>query len=414
MTLPKITFNNIKDILLAVWSDFTTKKVLVSASSLTYSTILAITPILAVVFAIARGFGYNIYIEEWFRDILKAQPEACEIIIGFVNSYLINTKKGLFLGIGLIFMLWTVTMLIANIETTFNDIWSVKKQRSYFRTFTDYIALIFCVPIFIVLSSGINIWVQAFNSQVTEIILIGPMTKFFIELTPYVLTSIVFIALYAFMPNTKVHLRSTIVPGILAGVAMQLFQLLYINSQIWVTSYNAIYGSFAIIPLFMLWVQISWIIILVGAELSYTVQNQEEFLRPLKNIVLNHKTRITLSAHIMSLVTKQFENGGEALTAMQLKEELNIQMRIVSNLIYDLQKIHFLTEISHDDKGEDIHYQPAEALSKLTIGEMVKRLNSLGDEINTGTMTKSETWKQVSNLHNEFIDSTNRLSLKDV
>ena len=129
-----LSLKSIKEILISLYNDFMAKRVLASASRLTYSTLLATVPILAVVFAIARGFGYNIYIEEWFRDLLKAQPDVSEIIIGFVNSYLINTKKGVFLGIGLLFMLGTVLMLISTIEETFNDIWLVRKPRSMFRT----------------------------------------------------------------------------------------------------------------------------------------------------------------------------------------------------------------------------------------------------------------------------------------
>lgn len=143
----------IKKVILAV-ERATTKRMVNSASALTYSTLLAIVPIMAVVFAIARGFGYNKYIEDWFRETLSSQPQAAEIIIGFVNSYLVHTKSGIFLGIGLIFMLWTVIMLINNIEQTFNYIWQVKKPRSIFRTITDYMAMFLLMPIIIVITSG--------------------------------------------------------------------------------------------------------------------------------------------------------------------------------------------------------------------------------------------------------------------
>ena len=111
----------VKKLLLAV-ERATTKRMVDAASALTYSTLLAIVPIMAVVFAIARGFGYNKYIEDWFRDALASQPQTADVIVGFVNSYLVHTKSGIFLGVGLIFMLWTVIMLINNIEQTFNYI----------------------------------------------------------------------------------------------------------------------------------------------------------------------------------------------------------------------------------------------------------------------------------------------------
>ena len=390
------------------------KRVLASASRLTYSTLLALVPILAVVFAIARGFGYSIYIEEWFRDLFKAQPDATEIIIGFVNSYLINTKKGVFLGIGLLFMLGTVLMLISTIEETFNDIWLVRKPRSMFRTFTDYMALLFALPIGIVAISGLSIWMQAFNRHLIDITIIGPLMKFCIELIPYVVLSAVFVGLYVFMPNTKVRLRSALWPGIAAGVSMQLFQLIYVNSQIWVSNYNAIYGSFAVIPLFMLWMQISWTIILVGAELSYTIQNHDEFLSSNSQSELSYKTRFVLSAKIMSIICKRFAEGGQAYNSMQLKLQLGISMRVLSRLLYDLQQIHFITEIMHDDKGEEVLYQPAEALDILTIGELHSRLAQLGSDIDSDILSVSEEWKSAILLYDEYIDKARSIELKSL
>ena len=413
-TTKSLSIKAIKDILISLYEDFMAKRVLASASRLTYSTLLALVPILAVVFAIARGFGYSIYIEEWFRDLFKAQPDATEIIIGFVNSYLINTKKGVFLGIGLLFMLGTVLMLISTIEETFNDIWLVRKPRSMFRTFTDYMALLFALPIGIVAISGLSIWMQAFNRHLIDITIIGPLMKFAIELIPYVVLSAVFVGLYVFMPNTKVRVRSALLPGIAAGVSMQLFQLIYVNSQIWVSNYNAIYGSFAVIPLFMLWMQISWTIILVGAELSYTIQNHDEFLSSNSQSELSYKTRFALSAKIMSIICKRFAEGGQAYNSMQLKLQLGISMRVLSRLLYDLQQIHFITEIMHDDKGEEVLFQPAEALDILTIGELHSRLAQLGSDIDSDILSASEEWKSAILLYNDCIDNARKFALKDL
>ena len=414
LTTKSLSIKVIKDVVISLYNDFMAKRVLASASRLTYSTLLATVPILAVVFAIARGFGYSIYIEEWFRDMLKAQPDASEIIIGFVNSYLINTKKGVFLGIGLLFMLGTVLMLINTIEETFNDIWLVRKPRSMFRTFTDYMALLFALPIGIVAISGLGIWMQAFNRHLIDITIIGPLMKFFIELIPYVVMSAVFVGLYVFMPNTKVRVRSALWPGIAAGVAMQLFQVIYINSQIWVSNYNAIYGSFAVIPLFMLWMQISWTIILVGAELSYTVQNHDDFLSHSSQADLSYKARIVLSVKIMSIVCKRFAEGGQAYNSMQIKEQLGISMRVLSKLLYDLQQIHFITEIMHDDKGEEVLYQPAEALDILTIGELHSRLSQLGSNVDSDILSASEEWESAILLYNDYLGNARKIALKDL
>ena len=254
---------------------FTTKRVMDRASALTYSTLLAIVPILAVVFAIARGFGYNKYIEVWFRDILASQPQAAEVIIGWVNSYLVHTQSGIFLGIGLLFMLYTVLMLVISIEETFNEIWQVSSSRSIYRSFTNYLAAFFVFPIFIVVTTGFSIVLTTIASSMPDVLMLDSLVRFLFDKLPYVLLSALFIGLYVSMPNTHVEWRCAVVPGIIAGVGIQWLQLFYVHSQIWVTGYNAIYGSFAALPLFMLWVQISWAICLFGAQLTYTNQNMK-------------------------------------------------------------------------------------------------------------------------------------------
>ena len=367
----------LKKLLLAVeW--FFNKRMFDAASALTYSTLLAIVPIVAVVFAIARGFGYNKYIESWFRDLLSTQPQVADTIVGFVNSYLVHTQKGIFLGIGLLFMLWTVIMLISNIEKVFNDIWQVEQPRSVIRTITDYLAMFVLAPILIIVTSGLSLLVTTFANEVNERVLIGPAMRVVLNLSPYILMSLMFILLYVFMPNTKVKLKSVIVPGILAGVAMQGLQFVYIHSQIWVSSYNAIYGSFAALPLFMLWMQISWTICLFGAELSYTNQNLEDFAFRAVTDDLSHRYRLLLSALLMKLICKRFDEGQKPYTALELKLETGIPIRITHDLLHQLTKVHLLTEVTNDEKGEEVVYQPAETLSRLTVGTMIDRLESDG------------------------------------
>ena len=349
-----------------------------SAAALTYSTLLAIVPIMAVVFAIARGFGYNKYIETWFREALSSQPQVAEAIIGFVNSYLVHTKSGIFLGIGLLFMLWTVIMLISNIEKAFNDIWQVSTPRSIFRTITDYMAMFLLAPIIIVVTSGISIMMATFANGIGETLIVGPTLRFFLRLLPYIIMSGVFIALYVFMPNTKVKIKSAIIPGILAGVAMQGLQLVYIHSQIWVTGYNAIYGSFAALPLFMLWVQISWTICLFGAELAYTNQNLEKFAFRASTDDLSHRYRLLLSAYLMTLICRRFEEGKKPYTALELKLETNIPIRITHDLLENLTRVHLLSEMTNDEKGTEAVYQPAESTARLSVGMMIDRLEAEG------------------------------------
>ncbi len=397
---------------------FTTKRTVDMASALTYSTLLAIVPICAVVFAIARGFGFSSHIEVWFRDALSSQPQAAEAIIGFVNSYLVHAKSGVILGIGLIFMLWTVLMLIRNIEQTFNDIWQVKKKRSIMRTITDYLAMLFLIPVFIVLTSGISLFMAMVAVKTDSILLVGPVVRFGINIMPYLLTVCVFTSLYLFMPNTHVKLKYVIIPGIISGVAMQLVQYVYIHSQIFLSSYNAIYGSFAALPLFMLWVQISWSICLFGAEMSYASQNLEEFSFLAKTSDISHRYKILLSALLLSRICKRFKEGKHPYTAVELKLETGIPTHIIHDLLYTLSEVNLVVANSGLDSSNDTVYQPAEALINITVGSMIDRLESKGVwNLRMELHNKFEnetTWQKVLNIRKNYLASMRNIAIVDL
>ena len=233
---------------------------------------------------------------------------------------------------------------------------------------------------------------------------------------PYIFMSAVFIALYLFMPNTKVKLGCAIVPGILAGVAMQGLQLVYIHSQIWVSSYNAIYGSFAALPLFMLWVQISWTICLFGAELCYTSQNLEDFAFRAKTEDICHRYRLMLSVMLASLICKRFDEGGRPYTALELKLKTGIPVRIVNDLLYELTRVHIIIEVTSDEKGEESMYQPAESTERLSVGMLIDRIESQGKwsiELDMH-MLATDNWKHVIRSRSEYLDSQREILLKDM
>lgn len=410
-----IFYEIIKKLLLAI-ECFTTKRMIDSAAALTYSTLLAIVPIMAVLFAVARGFGYNRYLETWFRDLLSSQPQAADVIVGFVNSYLVHTRSGIFLGIGLVVMLWTVIMLVYNIEQAFNNIWQVKKPRSVFRTITDYMGMFLLAPVIIVVSSGLSIFMATVAGEADSIALLGPAMRCLIAVMPYVFMSAVFVALYIFMPNTKVKFGCALFPGILAGVAMQGLQLFYIHSQIWVSSYNAIYGSFAALPLFMLWVQISWIICLFGAELCYASQNLEDFAFRAETGEISHRYRLLLSALLMSHICKRFEKGEKPYTALELRILTNIPIRITQDLLYNLTRLNLLSEVTCDEKGEYSVYQPAEDLQRLTVGALIDRMESDGKwnfnlKMDVGDRN---SWIRLLRARTDYLDEQRKVLLKDL
>ena len=405
----------LKKVLLAV-RFFTAKRVLTKASALTYSTLLAIVPILAVVFAIARGFGYNKYIEVWFRDSLSSQPQAAEIIIGFVNSYLVHTKSGIFLGIGLLFMLYTVLMLVSNIEEAFNEIWQVKKSRSVFRTFTDYLAMFFVFPILIVLTSGLSIYITAIADRMPDFLMLGSAMRTMIDLIPYVLMACMFIALYIFMPNTKVKFKSVIVPGILAGIAMQGLQFVYINSQIFLSSYNAIYGSFAALPLFMLWLQISWTICLFGAELCYTNQNLDYYDYDANANEISHRYKLMICVLLMSRICRRFKEGKKPYSVIELREETQIPIRFVTDLLFEMIDAGLLIEVNSDEKGEESRFIPAQDINSLTLGTLIDRLEARGTWKVDLDISKllNEEWTKVLAIRKNYLSSARALKLQNL
>ena len=307
-------------------------------------------------------------------------------------------------------------MLISNIERTFNDIWQAKKPRSMFRTITDYTSMLLLMPVVIVITSGISIFFATIFKQIEDTMVIGSLAQFFLQLLPYVLMSGVFIALYLFMPNTKVKLSCALVPGILAGVAMQGLQLFYIHSQIWVSSYNAIYGSFAALPLFMLWIQISWLICLFGAELCYANQNMDDYAFKAKTEDLSHRYKMLLCLVLASRICHNFSEGAKPLSALKLKLATGIPIRIVNDLLYQLVQINILTEIPGGDKDGESLYQPAECITRLSVGTLIDRMEAQGKWSLTIDVKQlsSTAWKKIIAERNTYLNSQREVLLKDL
>ena len=404
--------NILRAILLTARS-FVDARITRTACALSFSTMLAIVPVVAVVFAVARGFGFSKHIEIWFRDLLVSQPQVAEVIIGFVNSYLVNVKSGIILGIGLLVMLFTVVMLIINVETAFNDIWKVKSSRSIISTIIDYVAFFFLLPIVLIVTSGFSLYVSTVTKEMGEFM--APLVRLLLSLSPYVVMSLIFMGIYILLPNTKVKISCAVWPGILAGIAMQILQLLYIHSQIWVTSYNAIYGSFAALPLFMLWLQVSWIICLVGVYLCYTNQNMEQLALVSYNQRIGQKYQMMVSAMLLSRICKSFANGEKACTPLSLKESDPLVANIPTHIILDM--LQNMTEAGSRDSTPA--YMPAEDISNITVGVMVDRLETVGGwTLDNWPMKeiigKNDQWRKVLEMRSNYLRELRSVRVTDL
>ncbi len=387
-----------------------------NASALTYSTLLAIVPILAILFAVARGFGFANLMEHQLRTGFGGTTETSEAILAFVDSYLSQTKGGIFIGVGLVMLLWTVINLVSSIEITFNRIWQVKKARSMYRKITDYFSMLLLMPILIVISGGLSIFMSTMLKEMSDFVLLAPVMKFLIRLIPFVLTWAMFTGLYVYMPNTKVKLKHALISALVAGTAYQAFQFLYISSQLWVSRYNAIYGSFAALPMFLLWLQISWTICLFGAQLTYAGQNIRNFSFDKDTQNISRRYRDFISILIMSLIAKRFENNEQPYTAEELSEEHQIPIRLTNQTLYQLQEVDLIHEVATDHKSDPIAYQPSIDIGQLNVALLLDRLDTYGSE--DFKVDKEELfngqWKVLLDSRAEYYKSASRVLLKDL
>lgn len=367
---------------------FREDKIGLRASALTVFTLLAVVPLVALAFGIAKGFGLKAYLEDQIRTFvsgldLPGQEQMLDQIIQFANSFLDNTSGGIIAGIGLIILLWSVFKVFSNIEGSLNAIWQIRKSRSWLRKFSDYFSLMLIGPIAVIISSSALVFIRTqlerIASEIDFIGFLSPVILFLVQLIPYVLIWLLFTFLYIFMPNTRVRFRPALIGGLVAGTAFVITQHIFIHFQIGVSRYNAIYGSFAALPLFIIGLQISWLIVLFGAELSFADQNLEkyEFQSDIDNMSIYSKKTIALI--ITHLLVHNFMKAEEPLTAEQISHQLKIPIRLVRKLLFDLVECRILSEIVSPNTKERA-YQPGQDVNNLSIAYVLDRLEHHGTD----------------------------------
>ncbi|MBN2349847.1 MAG: YihY family inner membrane protein [Bacteroidales bacterium] len=376
----RFLFRQIKIFMLAI-KGFNEDRVQLRASALTYYILLSVVPIFALVFGVAKGLGFEEGLESWIRSRISAPQDAMTWIINFAKGYLVNIKGGFIAGIGSVVLIWSVMKVLGNIESAFNDIWQIKKSRVFARKFSDYISLIVIAPILIFVSSSVTVFLtdQVKSSSETLPLLgyIGPYLSVFVSLIPYILIWLVFTLLYIVMPNTKVFFRSALIAGIIAGTMFQLLQWGYFNFQSLLSGYRAIYGSFAALPLFLLWVYISWLIVLFGAEVSFANQNVEHYESELQSVNISFAMKKKFALLITYIVVKNFIEGSKPLTANEIAKKLDIPVRIANEIVYELLDANILSETITKEVKENA-YQPAIDSSNLSVGYVINALDNIG------------------------------------
>ena len=248
----------------------------IRSSALTYFSLLSIVPVIAVAFAIAKGFGLEQVLEAEIAKALSAQKEVMTYLLEFSKKMLNTTKSGLLAVIGVGFLLYSVLRLFQHIENAVNTIWNVEKSRTFLRKFTDYLSIVIIAPILMVASSAATVYINAVVKDLSKdsiLEVISPFLLSSMKLLPFVIMWLLFTFMYMIMPNTKVKFGRAFIAGMVAGTIFQLIQIYYIDLQFAFSRYNAVYGSFAALPLFLIWLQFSWLVFLFGAEISSALSN---------------------------------------------------------------------------------------------------------------------------------------------
>lgn len=345
--------------------------------ALTYSTVLAIVPAFALLFAIGRGFGFQNLLEEELYKSFPAQKQMIEFALKFVDSYLKEASQGIFVGIGIIFLLWTLISLLSNIETVFNQIWDVRHDRSMYQKVTDYIAICLMVPVLMICSSGLSIFMSATVQDNMHFAFLTPLVNVGLEAMPVVLAFLAFALSFFLIPNTKVQFKYAAISGAICAILFQILQLLFVNGQIYVSKYNAIYGSFAFLPLLLIWLQLSWLILLFGCVLTYSLQNvlSFNFLGDLKKMSENYSRKVSII--LTAAIVNRFRDQKTPLTRTQLGYYYDIPTRVVTNIC---DRLHKAKLINYVVLAEDkVGVAPASETDTLTVGELLRKLDSVGD-----------------------------------
>lgn len=348
------------------------------ACAMTYRTMLAIVPALAMVFAIGRGFGFQNLLQGQLYKIFPGQQGLINQMLGFVDKYLSTASEGIFVGIGLLVLLWTLISLLSNVEDTFNLIWGVKQGRSIWRKLTDYTAMLLILPMLMICAAGLQMMMTKTLQMFMHISLLTPVVSVCIEIASWVFTWLFFTAVYMLIPNARVKFKNALIAGIFSGTGFLILQWLFVSGQMYVARYNAVYGSFSFLPLLLVWVQLVWVVCLSGAVLCYSSQSifQFSFANDIDTISIDYRRRISLA--VATVAVQSFEKNLTPPTVLSLVRDYDMPVRLVTLISDRLVEAGILSRVLLDKEKEIVGYQPAHDTSTITVASVSEALDNLG------------------------------------
>ena len=378
--LKRAWMRSLRILLLAV-RGFREDACMLRASSLTFYTLLSIVPVAAMAFGIAKGFGFQDMLEVQLYKNFPGQEEVVNKVVIFADSLLETTKGGVIAGFGLVILFWAVFKVMGNIEHSFNQIWQVERERSLARKLSDYLAIMLLSPVLVILQSSATVFVTTQITMVTQkIALLGylsPLIYFSYKLIPYVLVWILFTLIYIVMPNTRVKFRSALLAGIVAGSGYAILQGLYFAFQIGFARYNAIYGSFAALPLLLAWLQLSWLIVLFGAEIAFATQNVGHYEFEQDTTHASPGLRKLVALRIALYIVRQFEQGTAPVESERIADDLHLPLPLTNRVLRELTDSNILKEVQL--AGDDVvGFMPARDADQLSISFILEALETRG------------------------------------
>jgi len=380
-------------------------KVQLRASALTFYTLLSIIPVIAIAFAIAKGFGLDQNLEGMITNSkdFQSYSQILDPLLERARLTIQETRGGYIAGVGVIILFWSVISLLGQIESSFNHIWQISSSRAWYRKFTDYLTIMIFAPVLLILSSSITVFISTeltdFMSKAPILSYFKPVISFLIKFAPYFLTWIILTILFIIMPNAKVKFMPALISGIVAGTLLKILQWVYLDLQFGITKLSAIYGGLAAIPLFIIFLQTTWIIVLVGAELSFANQNISQYEYESEALSVSHFHKRALVILIMNMIIRNFATGEKPVSAEKIGKTLKIPVRLARDILQDLSNVNLISVILEKGRIERF-YQPALDINKLTVSYVLSRLDKKG--IEQPAMIKNKDYEKIISMLERF------------
>jgi len=249
------------------------------------------------------------------------------------------------------------------------------------RKFADYLSVMLVCPVLLIISSSATVFIatqiKLLVDKMAVLGVVAPLILLLLKLAPFVVMWVLFTFIYIFMPNTKVNFKAGLLGGITAGTVYQLAQWAYVTFQVSANRYGAVYGSFAALPLFLVWLQISWLIVLLGAEVSFAYQNVETYSFEPDCLEISYSFKKLLTLRIASLAAKRFFKGEPPLTATELSHTLDIPIRLVRQILFELVSAGLFSEVFGPENKERA-FQPSRCVEEMTLKDVTAMLEDKG------------------------------------